>query len=190
MTAYPPSARLSKRRPVQAPAIGWLVPVAAAMALVGAVTPWFVPTAERNGVNVLKANDALYSFMDLKVGLAPPVLLVILSGTVISLLRGKVAPRFARSHNPVESVGNMTIGFGVVMIVCLVIAWFLVPVQYHFTTGARTYSWHYMQDHGVAMGRGPQLGFYVTLVATALAVVSGVAMVVMAKREKAGWTWE
>lgn len=183
--AFPPP--VPGTQPVQAPAVAWLVPVAALIAVIGAFTPWFDPTAERNGVNLLKGGGALYSWKDGRIGLAAPILLVILAISVIGLLRGKVSRRFSGSQNPVRSVGKVTIGLGVVALVCVVIAWFLVPGQYHFiTTDGTSFSWHDLQRHGLKMGRGPQIGFYLTIVAGVLAIVGGIAMLATAKDQRTG----
>lgn len=181
---YPPPPPMSQPA-VKAPFVAWFVPLAALVAIIGAATPWFNPTAKQNGVNVLQDGGALYSWKDGRIGLAAPILLVLLSISVIGLLRGKVGRRF-KGTNPVRSLGTSTIIIGLIAVATAVIAWFLVPGQYHFTAGATTLSWHDLQDRGLAMSRGPQIGFFLTIVAGVLAVIAGIAVRVQGTRRPAG----
>jgi hypothetical protein len=177
----PPPPPVTQTAPVQAPPVAWLIPLAALLAVIGAFTPWFRPEASRGGQTV-HAKDALYSWKDGKIGLVAPIILVILAISVIGLLQGKARGRFASGPDPVRSVAKYCIGAGVVSLVCLLIAWFLVTSQYKFGDGR---SWDQyekaLRDVGATLSRGPQIGYWLTLVAGVLAIVGGVLTLLAAK---------
>ena len=175
----PPPPPVTQTAPVQAPPVAWLVPLAALLAVIGAFTPWFRPHGEAGGAS--KDFDNLYSWKDGKIGLVAPIILVILAISVIGLLQGKARGRFASGPDPVRSVAKYCIGAGVVSLVCLLIAWFLVTSQYKFQVPGRTYSWDDFEKLGVTLSRGPQIGYWLTLVAGVLAIVGGVLMLLAAK---------
>jgi hypothetical protein len=167
----------------KAPPIAWLIPLAALLSVIGVFTPWFTPHGQigRYSQNF----DSLYSFKDGKIGLIAPIALVVLAVTVIGLLRGKVRGRLAGSADPVRSAGKYAIGVGIVALVCLVIAWFLVTTQYKFTLAGTEYSWNdfeaKVKQAGGTLSRGPGIGFWLTLVGGLLAVIAGVVMLMQAK---------
>lgn len=167
----------------KAPPIAWLIPLAALLAVIGAFTPWFKPHGQIGRYS--QDFDALYSFKDGKIGLIAPIALVVLALSVIGLLQGKVRGRLAGSTDPVRSMAKYAIGVGVVSLVCLLIAWFLVTTQYKFTVGGQEYSWNDFESKlktaGGTLGRGPQIGYWLTLVGALLAIVAGVVMLVQAK---------
>ena len=197
MTSYPPPYPPSAPPPpplgafeqedVATPPIAWLLPVAAVLAVVGAFTPWFHGKAHVAGKGTTSFEDSLYSYADGRIGLLPPVALVILSIGVIGLLRGKTPRRFSRgSSGPVVSAARGALIIGGVSLVCVVIAWFLVPTQYKFTTASGgKVSWNDELDRlraeglDVSFSRGPQIGYFLTIAAAVLAIVAGALMLVM-----------
>ena len=164
-----------------APPVAWLIPLAALLAVIGAFTPWFTPEASVNG-RTIDAQNSLYSWKDGKVGLIAPIVLVIIGFTVFGLLRGKRGGRFAAAADPVKAAGRYAAIAGVVSVVCLVIAWFLVTSQYTFNG----LSWDELEKRLAAAGgtlsRGPQIGYFLTIAAAALAIIGGVLMMTMSKR--------
>jgi hypothetical protein len=167
----------------KAPPVAWLIPLAALLSVIGLFTPWFTPHADKGGQTV--KFDSLYSFKDGKIGLVAPIALVVLAITVIGLLRGRVRGRLAGSSDPVHSTGKYSIGVGVVALVCLVIAWFLVTTQYKFTLAGTEYSWSDFESKlkaaGATLSRGPGIGFWLTLAGGILAVIAGIVLLVQAK---------
>jgi len=169
---------------VTAPVVGWLVPVAALLAVIGAFTPWFDPSGSMHGQTVLQAQDKLYSWKDGRIGLLAPIVLVILAVGVVNLLRGSAPTRFTRgSSHPVVSAGRGVLIAGVVAAVCLVVAWFLVPGQYDDVPSDAGGSWSGAEKMGIDMSRGPQIGYWLTVVGTALAIVTGILMMVLKGKE-------
>lgn len=168
---------------VKAPPVAWLIPLAALLAVIGVFTPWFTPHGQVGKYS--QDFDSLYSFKDGKVGVVAPIALVALAVSVIGLLRGKVGRRLSGSADPVRSAGKYSIGVGVVSLVCLLIAWFMVTSQYKFTAGGTEYSWDDFESKikaaGGTLGRGPGIGFWLTLVAGVLAIVAGIVILVQAK---------
>ncbi len=196
MTSYPPPYPPSTPPPpplgafeqedVAIPPVAWLVPVAALLAVVGAFLPWFHGSASLPGQGSRSFQDSLYSYADGRVGLLPPITLVVLSISVIGLLRGKTPRRFSRgSSGPVVSAARGALIIGAVSLVCVVIAWFLVPTQYKFTEQGQKVSWNDELDRLHAAGvnasfsRGPQVGYFLTIAAAVLALVAGALMLIM-----------
>lgn len=157
------------------PGIAWLLPVAALLAVLGAAIPWFRPRGSYAGRT--ETFSALYSWRDGRIGLLAPLLLLVLAVHATSVLAGgRPRGRFARSSDPVRATGNAALLAGLVSGVCLVIAWFLVRTQYHFTVAGQDYSWSRVEALGISLTPGPQPGFLLTVVAALLAVVAGVAI--------------
>lgn len=167
----------------KAPPAAWLIPAAALLAVIGAFTPWFTPHGAVAGYS--QDFSSLYSFKDGKVGLIAPIALLALAITVVGLLRGKVRGRLASSADPVRTAGKSAIAVGLVSVVCLVIAWFLVTTQYKFTANGIEYSWGDFESKikaaGGSLSRGPQIGYWLTLAGAILALIAGVVMLVQAK---------
>lgn len=191
----PPPAAPDTSRAVSVPVVAWLVPVAALLAVVGAVTPWFKAkaTASAAGQSIHHTFDGLYSFKDGKIGLLAPVLLVIIAIGVVGLLIGRSPARFGRnSANPVASAGKAAIVAGALSLVCVIIAWFLVKTQYKFKDNGKSYSWDdyikLAKDSGVKLelSRGPQIGYFLTIAAGLVAIIAGVLMVLAARTGAAG----
>jgi hypothetical protein len=186
----PPPATPDTRQAVNAPAVAWLVPAAALLGLIGAFTPWFKAkaTLSARGQSLHHTFDPLYSFKDGKIGLLGPILLVVLAVGVVGMLLGRAPSRFGSgSANPVASAGKATIIVGAISLVCTVIAWFLVTTQYRFKDEGKTYSWNEYIKLAKSVGaklelqRGPQLGYFLTIVAGILAIIAGVLMVLAAR---------
>jgi hypothetical protein len=201
MTSYPPPYPSSPPPPpplgafeqedVPTPPIAWLVPLAALLAVIGAFLPWFHGNVSVPGRGSRSFQDSLYSYADGRIGLLPPITLVVLSISVIGLLRGKTPRRFTRgSSGPVVSAARGALIIGGVSLVCVIIAWFLVPTQYKFTEQGQKVSWNDELDRLHAAGvdasfsRGPQVGYFLTIAAAVLAVVAGALMLLL--RSKAG----
>jgi len=187
----PPPAAPDTSQAVKAPAVAWLVPIAALFALIGMFVPWFKAKATLTGGGQTTHHtfDGLYSFKDGKLGLLAPILLVILAIGVVGLLVGKAPARFSRGGgHPVASAGKASLIVGAVSLVCVVIAWFLVKSQYKFKDGGISYSWdNYIKaakDAGfkLELSRGPQVGYFLTIAAAVLAIVAGVLMILAARR--------
>jgi hypothetical protein len=165
------------------PPVAWLIPLAALLAVIGVFTPWFKPHADKGGQSV--GFDALYSFKDGKIGLVAPIALVVIALGVFSLARGRVKGRLAGSADPIRLMAKYALGVGVVSLVCLLIAWFLVTTQYKFELNGSEYSWSdfeaKLKTAGATLSRGPQIGYWLTLVGALLAIVAGVVLLVQAK---------
>ena len=172
----------------KAPVVAWLVPLAALLSLVGAFTPWFRPKATVSGHSESTTN-ALYSWEDGRIGLLAPILLVVLAVGVVGLLRGKAPARFSRgSAHPVATAGKLAILFGGISLVCAALAWFFVKSQYKFPgPNGRDLSWDDFIKAAKQLGvdvklsRGPEIGYFLTIVAAVLAIVGGVLMILAAR---------
>jgi hypothetical protein len=190
MTAYPPPVGEASRPPAdeqypprppgvvpatKAPQVAWLLPVAALLSVIGAVTSWFHPYVSIRG-KTIRASGALYSFRDGKIGLVAPIVLVVIGVTTIGLLQGRVRGRLAAADEPARSLGKYAIVGGAVSGVCLVIAWLLVPTQYQF--GSQ--SWDDFEKDvnaaGGSLNQGPQFGYWLSAAAAVVAIVAGVLM--------------
>lgn len=167
---------------VKTPPVAWLIPLAALLAVIGAVTPWFAPEGSYQG-HLIVQGDNLYSWKDGKIGLLPPILLVILAIGVTGLLLGRSPARFNKgSHGPVTSAARSALVMGAISVVAVVVAWFLVTTQYHFSgPGGSSYSWDDVTSKGVDMSRSPQIGYFLTLAAAILALVAGALMLATKK---------
>jgi hypothetical protein len=186
----PPPPAMTSGVAVKAPAVGWLVPLAALLAVIGAATPWFRPagTLTVGSQTIHHTFDALYSFKDGKIGLLAVILLVVLAIGVIGLLTGRTPARFNKGAHPVASAGKAAVAIGAVTVVCMVIAWFLEKTQYRFKDGGRTFSWDgyikFAKQQGaeLTISRGPQLGFWLTAAAGIVAIVAGQLMILSARQ--------
>jgi hypothetical protein len=158
------------------PAVVWLVPIAAVLAVIGVVTPWFDPSGTYKGKTVLHAADKLYSWKDGKIGLVAPILLVALAVSVVGLVRGRTNTRFHRSADPVHAAAKGVLIAGAVSLVCVTIAWFLVPQQFNNVPSDAGGSWDGAEKLGIDMTRGPQLGYWLTAAAAILTILAGIAL--------------
>jgi NADH:ubiquinone oxidoreductase subunit 6 (subunit J) len=165
--------------PVNVPPVAWLVPAAALLGLVGAFAPWFRARGVYEGHVVLEGSS-LNAFTDATIGVLAPIVLIVGAVIVVLLFRGTAPRWFLGRRDPVRSVAEFVIGAGAVAVLCLVIAWFLVPAQYHFSVSGARYDWAEVERIGIDLSRGPQFGFVLTGAAVALAMVSGALMMVMA----------
>jgi hypothetical protein len=171
----PPPPRWSGT-PVRPPAVVWLVPVAALLAVLGAARPWFRPQASFAGRSQQFAE--FYSWRDGRIGLAAPILLVALTVATLNLVRG--AGRFGSAADPVRTAGKFAVAAGVACALSVAAAWIFVPWQYHLRIAGVSYSWHALGKLGVSVARAPQAGFYLTCASAALAVVTGVVLLLTA----------
>jgi hypothetical protein len=150
--------------------------------VIGAFTPWFTPEASARG-RTIDAEISLYSWKDGKVGLIAPIVLVVIAISVIGLLSGKRRGRLAGAADPVKAAGKYAVIAGAVSAVCLVIAWFLVTSRYTFNG----LSWDELDKRLAALGgslsRGPQIGYFLTIAAAALAIIGGVLMMTVSKEK-------
>lgn len=173
--------------PAKAPAVAWLVPLAAGLALVGALTPWFRPTLTLStSIATQHVNgEHIFAWDDAWIGLLGSVMLVVVGIGVIGPLTGRRALVGGRSVEPMRSAARSMIIAGAVSAACLLAAWFLLPSQYRVDDGTGTghkISWDdaisRAKDLGVdaKIGHGPQIGFWLTAAAAALAVVTGLVL--------------
>jgi hypothetical protein len=178
-----PNQYVAESRPVTVPTLGALIPLAALLALVGAVTPWFAPVGTVNDVRVLQAEHALYSWKDGRLGLIAPIALTILGIGVIALMRGRTSGRFRRSDSPLSSAGNRALWVSLISAGGLGASWEFVTHQYRppVDNGG---SWDGAQQMGIAMSRNPQVGFYLTAAAVVLALVGGIALKSAGRRSR------
>jgi hypothetical protein len=198
MSAYPPPPASAVPPPppgaasrIAAPPVAWLVPIAGLLGLLGAVLAWFTPVGTVGGQDVLKG-ESLHSWEDGRIGLVGPILLVVVGIMVTQLILGRTARRFARGAHPVSSAGKWSIAAGAIAIVCALIAWFVLPSQYKVDgPDGRKLSWDEAIDlarqQGISLqiGRGPQLGFWLTLAGGVLAVAGGVLLFLAGRKAAA-----
>lgn len=192
MTAYPPPVGQASQVPVgeqpyppppdvvaatKAPPVAWLLPAAALLSVIGAVTAWFHPYVSIRG-KTIRASDALYSFRDGKIGLIVPIVLVVIGVTTIGMLRGRLRGRLAAADEPARSLGMYAVIGGAVSVLCLVIAWFLVPTQYQFGSQSWDDFEKDVDSVGGSLSQGPQFGYWLTVAAAVLAIVCGVLIMV------------
>ena len=193
----PPASAYLTRQQLKPPAHAWLVPLAGVVGLLGAFTPWFRPQGKISyrGESVTQsAADAVHAWDDGKIGLLGPILLVVIGVGVLMLILGRQS-RFARgSAHPFSSAGKAAIVAGVVAVVCVVIAWFVVTSQYRFTDGGKSYGWDGYIKLAKASGvdlqlsRGPQAGLWLTVAGGVIAIVGGVLLLLAGRAAAASST--
>ena len=134
--------------------------------------------------------DSLYSFKDGKVGLVVPIALVVIAVTAIGLLLGKPRGRLSSAPDPVRSIARYAIIGGAVSAVCLLIAWFFVTSQYKFDLNGTELSWDdfaaRLKAAGGSLTKGPQIGYWLSVAAAALAIVGGVLIMLQRKQNRPG----
>lgn len=185
---------------VKAGQIGWLVPLGALLAVVGLFTPWFKPsikaTRPGNGGRVSLPFENLYSIKDGRIGILAPVVLVVVAVGVVSLLQGRVPRRFAgKSRHPVSSAGLSAIGAGVLSLLFLVVAWFLLPGQLTVSksdAGEKLSGYNKIKDRLEGLGykdlvlsHGAKIGFWLTAIGALLVIVAGVLLFLDGKKQQA-----
>ena len=190
----PPASAYLTTQQVKPPQYAWLVPLTGVVGLVGAFTPWFRPegTISYQGQTATQsATDAVHAWDDGKIGLLGPILLVVIGVGVLMLILGRQS-RFARgSGHPFSSAGKAAIGAGVVALVGVVIAWFVVTSQYRFTDGGKTYGWSgyikFAKQAGVdlRLSRGPQVGLWLTVAGGVIAIAGGVLLLLAGRAASA-----
>ncbi len=167
----------------KAPTVTWLLPAAALLALIGALTPWFTPHGQAGGVS--KDFDSLYSFNDGKIGLVVPIANVVVAIMAIGLLQGRTRGRLSSAPDPVRSVARYAIIAGAVSALCLVIAWFFVTSQYKFELNGTELSWDdfaaRLKAAGGSLTKGPQIGYWLSAAAAVVAIVGGLLIMVQTK---------
>jgi len=169
--------------PVHFPPEIWLVFVSAAVAIAGAFVPWFDPYGtDVLGHRVLRANHAVYSWQDGRIGLLAPVLLVVFAIGILRMMRG--TKRFAASKvGPVTGVGLWALVVGALTVGCVLVANALLPGQFD-TPAAVGGTWSSVKAYGITMSRNPQTGLWLTLTAAGLCVLCGIALIVSGTRHR------
>lgn len=188
----PPTYAPAAGVPVKAPVTAWLVPLAGLLGLIGLFTTWFAPYGDLDGQRELSGSN-LHPWDDGKIGMLGPILLIVIGGAVAALLLGRISQRFSRgAAHPVVTGGRYAAGAGVVTIVCLIIAWFMLPSQYKIDLGTGgKLSWDDASDlakengHTLVISHGPEIGFWLTGVAALLAIIGGVLMILAARNSAA-----
>lgn len=190
MTAYPPPPPPGAVPAPKAPPVAWLVPLAGVLGLLGAVLAWFSPVGTVDGQDVLTGEN-LHSWDDGRIGLIGPILLVVAGAMVAQLLFGRTVRRFSGA-NPLASAGKWSLVAGAVAIVCAAVAWFLLPGQYKIDgPNGQKLSWDaaikLAKGNGVTLtiSRGPQLGFWLTIVGALVAIAGGALLLVAGRRAAA-----
>lgn len=185
----PPPATVEEKVPPAA----WLVPLGAALAVVGAFIPWFRPVvsgtvAGQSHSETVK--DAVHSWNDGKIGLLAPIALAVVAFGVVALLTGRQSARFSRgSKGPVVAAARGAMIAGAVSLVAMLIAWAFVPSQYKFTDSGREYSWDdfkkLLVNAGVTnvdLSRGAQAGYWLTVAGAIVVLVGGILMLVTRRK--------
>jgi len=155
------------------PPVAWLVPLAGVLAAIGAFTPWFDPVGSVPGRGSARAEDSIYVWDDGKLGLIGPILVVLVAVGVAGLLLGKVPSRFtSNNRHPVENAARAAAIAGVVALAAAGISWVLVPHQYSGWDSLKTN----IEAQGGTLGRGPEIGFFLTIAGGVVALVGGALM--------------
>jgi hypothetical protein len=156
--------------PVKPPPFVLVTLIASALALVGAVAPWFHPVI---GANPITGSDEIRVWDDGRLGLIGPLLLVLVGIFWLSLfLRPKSDPSVARKY------ATLTLVAGIVGLVSVAILWALVPHNYTDWDAAKDAA----QARGLSLGRGPKLGFWATVAAAVIDLLLGAAAIVAVRR--------
>lgn len=187
----PPPPLAPNQLEEKAPPAGWLMPLAAALAVVGVFTPWFKPQVTLSGNGQTKTGDAvedaLYSWKEGKLGLIAPIVLVLVAIGVVGVLTGKNSRFHRGSTSPVVNAARGALIAGAVAVVAVLVSYFLLPSQYKFSVpGQGDLSWDdataFLKRNtgasSVELSQGPQIGFWLTVVAGALSIIAGVLMLV------------
>ena len=141
------------------------------VALVGAVLPWFAPTGR--GVSIPKA----YCLQAGRVGFLAPLALIVAAVVVLGPRLGWFAKD--QPTRRLDTDGLIMGGAGAAAAVVLGLAWVLLPSSYSFSGT----TWDRLNSSGRHLTRGPQLGFVISIVAAALGIVCGVALLMAGRRD-------
>jgi hypothetical protein len=178
--APPPAAPTPPPPPAEGPAVQlplflWAFPATGVLGLIGALLPWFKPTFDGK---TFPGEPSVHSWNDGRIGLAGPVLLVVVGVLSTMLLFGRMPARFTRSgSHPLRGLAKYGLIAGAVTVVTSAIAYGIVPENFKDWKEAEAAA----KAAGVTMGRGPMLGYWLVLVAGLIAVALGAALFFQSK---------
>jgi hypothetical protein len=180
MTSYPPPPPLADTHPVAAPRVSWLIPLAGVVAIVGGILPWFKPIGYAHGQHGSLGITA-HSWQGGAVGVLGPVLLIIIGVLVLRLLVTKASAKPGK--NPVRRDGVLAIVFGVLALGFQLLARGLI-LHADVTLNGKSYHLDDLAGQAglSAISRGTQIGFWITTAAAAIALIGGIAMIVVGKK--------
>jgi hypothetical protein len=166
----PPQPLSAEAQRVAPPLFLWGLPVASALALIGAVLPWFKPTFDGR---TFPDESVVHSWNTGKIGLIGPVLLLVLGVLTVLLLLGRTPSRLTRSgRHPLQSLARNAAVAGVITLGTMAAAWVLVPQNFGDWNEAEAAA----KSAGIALGRGPLPGFWLVVVAGVLGLLFGAVL--------------
>jgi hypothetical protein len=182
MTSYPAPAEPTPT-PAGAgkpPAAAWLVPLAAVVAIIGGVLPWFKPIGYVNGTHGSLGVTA-HAWQGGAVGVIGPVLLVIVGIVVLLRLVGRKPA--APGKNPVRRWGLIALLFALATLGLQLAARGLI-LHATATVNGKSLALDKLAalEGATAYSRGTQIGFWITTAAAVLALIGGVIMMVSSKK--------
>lgn len=188
MTTFSPppaSVPIASAPLAKAPPVAWLVPIAALAAIVGAILPWFQPILYNHG-KALSIPESAHSWEAGRIGVLGPVLLVLVGILVFRRLMGKASARARKDgRNPVTRAGFVVVVAVVVTLGLQFLARAVVLKAITVNAGGKSFN---LVDYASAAGysgisRGTQIGFWVTAGAAVVALIGGIAMMIVGRKQ-------
>jgi hypothetical protein len=182
MTAYPPPPP-ADARPISTPRVAWLVPIAGVLAIVGAILPWFEPIGYAHGRHG-SLGITSHAWQGGAIGVLAPVVLIVIGVLVLRLL---VSSRPAKpGKNPVRRYGVLAIVFALLALLFQLFARGLI-LHADVSVNGKTYHLDDLAGRAglSAISRGTQIGFWITAAAAVIALVGGIAMLVVGRKKDA-----
>lgn len=134
---------------------------ASVLALVGGILPWFHPKADGTAI---PGADEIHVWQAGKIGLVGPILLIVVG---VLWIKEYLSPSADAEAKP--KLALMTLGAGALGLVAVVFAWFMSTKQYKdWDENAAA-----AKELGISLTRGPQAGFWLTVVASLIALGIG-----------------
>jgi hypothetical protein len=180
MTFAPPPAAPTPPPPAagpvaQPPLFLWAFPTAGVLGLIGGLLPWFKPTFDGK---TFAGEPSVHSWNDGRIGLAGPLLLVVVGVLSTMLLLGRTPARFTRSGgHPLRGLAKYGLIAGIVTVVTAAIAYGIVPENFKDWKEAEAAA----KAAGITMGRGPMPGYWLVLVAGLITLVLGAVLFFQSK---------
>jgi hypothetical protein len=164
------------------PAIGWLVPLAAVVGIVGVILPWFKPIGYGHKQHI-SLHITLQSWNGAFPGVLAAVALVLAAILVVlRLVRGRSKP----GKNPIRTAGIWTVVLaiiGAIMVFLSRASALNAKVTVNGNTIKVDQLARLLRAHSYT--RGTQIGFWLTGAACALALLVGIALIVLGKKAPA-----
>ena len=178
---------LKQEQDPRPPVYAWVLPVAGLAGLVGVFLPWFHGYATSPGHHTVHFHGSISSWDDGRIGLLPGLLLAAMGfASAILLTRPAKRRHDAIDTGPVAKAAKQAAIAGGVSLACLFFAYLLVPHEYRVngeSWAAALADVRSQAGPGVQFHRGPELGFWLTLVSGVIALVVGIVLMLRLRED-------